>query len=127
MLVGYHPGTHHPVPAPQPAIQGNDEELLRQIADLKGLWQLGEYRAERHGHDEYMLAEQDKVRERDATIESLRRQLDEKPKVVEVSGSGLPAEFDFGRRVYQCEVGAPGVGYRNTPKFSDKVSVVAVN
>jgi len=31
------------------------------------------------------------------------------------------AEFQFGRRVYQCEVPAPGVGYRKTPSFSDKV------
>jgi len=34
--------------------------------------------------------------------------------------NGLGAEFDFGRRVYQCTVEAPGVGYRHTPQFGDK-------
>ena len=35
--------------------------------------------------------------------------------------NGLTADFDFGRRVYQCTVPNPGVGYRNTPQFADKV------
>ena len=31
-----------------------------------------------------------------------------------------PADFRFGRRVYQCEVPDPGIGYRNTPSFPDQ-------
>ena len=103
---GYHPGAHHKVIAPPEPVRdrGMEEELMRQNADLKGLWQL----------------EKEKVQARDATIESLKKQLAEKPREVFTSGSGLPAEFDFSRRVYQCQIDAPGVGYRNTPKFSDK-------
>jgi septal ring factor EnvC (AmiA/AmiB activator) len=37
------------------------------------------------------------------------------------SDNGLSADFDFGRRVFQCVVPNPGVGYRNTPAFPDKV------
>jgi len=33
---------------------------------------------------------------------------------------GLGEEFEFERRVYQCEVAPPGVGYRHTPRFNDK-------
>ena len=35
--------------------------------------------------------------------------------------NGLTSDFDFGRRVYQCTVPNPGVGYRHTPQFADKV------
>ena len=35
---------------------------------------------------------------------------------------GLSADFIFGRRVYQCTVSPPGVGYRFSPVFADKVS-----
>jgi len=31
-----------------------------------------------------------------------------------------PEVFKFGRRIYQCNIPAPGVGYRNTPEFPDK-------
>jgi len=34
--------------------------------------------------------------------------------------NGLTSDFDFGRRVYQCTVPNPGVGYRHTPQFADK-------
>merc|ERR1712224_498739 len=34
--------------------------------------------------------------------------------------NGLPAEFGFGKRYYQCMIPPPGVGYRNTPSFADK-------
>jgi len=34
--------------------------------------------------------------------------------------NGLSEDFDFGRRVYQCVVPNPGVGYRHTPQFADK-------
>jgi len=37
-----------------------------------------------------------------------------------LSDNGLSADFDFGRRVFQCVVPNPGVGYRNTPAFPDK-------
>ena len=29
--------------------------------------------------------------------------------------------FEFGERVYQCLIGQPGVGYRYSPSFADKV------
>lgn len=32
-----------------------------------------------------------------------------------------PNEYGFGKRVYQCQISSPGVGYRNTPSFPDKV------
>ena len=31
------------------------------------------------------------------------------------------ANFKFGRRVFQCAIPHPGVAYRNTPSFHDKV------
>merc|ERR1711934_822984 len=34
--------------------------------------------------------------------------------------NGLGPEFDFGRRVFECKIDPPGVGYRNTPEFSNK-------
>merc|ERR1711907_701793 len=34
--------------------------------------------------------------------------------------NGLGPEFDFGRRVFECKIARPGVGYRNTPEFSNK-------
>ena len=45
------------------------------------------------------------------------------PKVVSSDEQlGLSADFIFGRRVYQCTVSPPGVGYRFSPVFADKVS-----
>ena len=32
------------------------------------------------------------------------------------------ADFKFGRRVFQCEIPHPGVGYRKSPSFHDKVA-----
>merc|ERR1711865_994379 len=50
-------------------------------------------------------------------IQALKR---DKGSIVAKSDNGLGVEFDFGRRYYQCKIGAPGVGYRNTPSFKDK-------
>lgn len=57
-----------------------------------------------------------------AERDALKRELDNLPAD---DGLGLGSEFEFGRRIYQCAVAAPGVGYRNTPSFSDKVSAAA--
>merc|ERR1712166_1170754 len=51
-------------------------------------------------------------------IEALKRG---KTSLEQKFENGLGAEFDFGRRYYQCKREAPGVGYRNTPSFGDKV------
>ena len=41
---------------------------------------------------------------------------------LDLKSLGLKVEdFKFGRRVYQCEIPAPGLGYRNSPSFPDKV------
>ena len=34
----------------------------------------------------------------------------------------LPLGFEFGRRIYQCMMPNPAVAYRNSPRFSDKVT-----
>jgi len=87
---GYQPGAHHPVVGAPPTMDSSEH------GDL--LRQIAELKSQ--------------VKQRDTIIEDLRRQ--------GRSGNGLPAEFDFGRRVFQCEIGHPGVGYRNTPQFGDK-------
>merc|ERR1711998_238994 len=55
----------------------------------------------------------------------LQREIDElKAKLaglkVTKDDYGLGSEFEFGHRIYQCEIAQPGVGYRFTPSFADK-------
>lgn len=53
-------------------------------------------------------------------LESELAQLKEGAKKPVLGALGLPREFEFGEKVYQCLIPAPGVGYRNTPVFADK-------
>lgn len=53
-------------------------------------------------------------------IKALQAQLVPLQAQLASSDNGLSADFDFGRRVFQCVVPNPGVGYRNTPAFPDK-------
>merc|ERR1719473_1281992 len=87
----YYGKTQEPVYVQQDSRQ--DPSLLAEIEVLK-------------------KAQADLTAERDA----LKRELASLPK----DDLGLGPEFEFGRRIYQCEIGGPGVGYRNTPSFSDK-------
>merc|ERR1712166_657027 len=52
-------------------------------------------------------------------IADLQDRLNRQPQL-DKQENGLTTDFDFGRRVYQCTVPNPGVGYRNTPQFADK-------
>jgi len=59
----------------------------------------------------------------EAGLDMIARQQDELNSLnarMSTKNNGLNSDFDFGRRVYQCAVPAPGVGYRHTPQFADK-------
>jgi len=53
-------------------------------------------------------------------IVGLQDQINKQQAQLDMQDNGLTEDFDFGRRVYQCTVPNPGVGYRHTPQFADK-------
>eukprot|EP00656_Telonema_subtile_P016157 TRINITY_DN18523_c0_g1_i1.p1 TRINITY_DN18523_c0_g1~~TRINITY_DN18523_c0_g1_i1.p1 ORF type:complete len:201 (-),score=50.11 TRINITY_DN18523_c0_g1_i1:253-855(-) len=80
-----------------------------------------------HPHQPPPAAAPQSSQEDKDTIARLQRQNDAQKKEIErlqeeldAGSNELGSEFDFGRRVYQCVIPNPGVGYRVTPKFGDK-------
>merc|ERR1711959_785600 len=59
---------------------------------------------------------------REAELDRLKAEyeLAKSKNITDWQWNGLSEEFGFGKRIYQCEIPPPGVGYRNTPSFADK-------
>eukprot|EP00658_Telonema_sp_P-2_P069507 TRINITY_DN587_c0_g1_i11.p1 TRINITY_DN587_c0_g1~~TRINITY_DN587_c0_g1_i11.p1 ORF type:complete len:287 (+),score=81.22 TRINITY_DN587_c0_g1_i11:173-1033(+) len=115
---GYHPNAHHPH-AEKPALdQDQESEYQKEIQELKD-------KLDRSEKDNQELRDENQLLKDGAAdsdeLEELRSENDElKDKLSRCVDNDLPPEFNFGRRVFQCQIDAPGVGYRNTPSFGDK-------
>merc|ERR1711957_765525 len=90
--------------------QDEDELDLFQSNDVD--WNIAENEELKNRNEELIVS----LEKLEAERKTLRESNAGPPKVVSNAEQlGLSADFVFGRRVYQCTVSPPGVGYRSSP------------